>query len=150
MIPDRVCFLPTQTTLMSVFDPVAVSLLNQVIEKTGCKIVISSTWGHKGLKVCSDLLRDNGIDPKHLHSDWITPRKMSSDRTTEISWWLKKHPETIHWAALDDAPLDFSREERRAHYVRVTAEDGLLWRHYRRLIELLSNSKVKEGFNGLS
>lgn len=105
MIPVRAYFLPNQTKIVSVFDPCATAMLLRLLDDTGAKLVISSTWGGKGKERCEELLSNNGINPSHLHDDWVTPRKMSSTRFHEISWWLMKHPEVTHYVAIDDEDL---------------------------------------------
>lgn len=106
MIPVRAYWLPTQTKPhVSVFDPVAVSLLNKLIEASGAKIVMSSSWRKQGYDVVVELLSKNGVDPKHLHEDWDTPWKFSSQRIHEIKWWLDDHSEVTHYVAIDDESL---------------------------------------------
>lgn len=128
MIPVRAYFLPNQTPLVSVFDPCATSMLLRLLEDSGAKIVISSTWGHKGKERCEALLRDNGIDPSYLHDDWVTPRKMSSARFHEIGWWLMKHPEVTHYVAIDDEdlPVDWI-----PNAVLCDAAEGFSYRNYK-------------------
>ena len=107
MIPVKAYWLPKQTKpIVSVFDPVATSLVNALIAQSGAKIVMSATCRHKGLDFVRDLLLKNGIDPIHLHEDWSTPCKMSSYRIHEICWWCDKHPEVTHYVAIDDEYLD--------------------------------------------
>lgn len=131
MIPTRAYFLPHQTKIVSVFDPVAVSLLLRVLNQSEAKLVISSTWGLKGREIVVDLLSQNGIMEEYLHPDWVTPRKFSSDRPTEILWWLDKHPEVTHHVILDDAQINLP------NMVRVSLEDGLMFRHYQKMLLLL-------------
>ena len=134
MIPRRAYFLPNQTGVVSIFDPVAVSLLLKVLEDSGAKIVISSTWGNHGQDLVKETLEKNGISWNYVHPDWVTPRKMSSSRDHEIKWWLQKHKEVTHWVSLDDEKLAKNN-------VRVSFEDGMQWRHY---LELLKYLDVKD------
>lgn len=127
MIPVRAYFLPNQTKPASVFDPCAASMLNKLIIESGAKIVISSTWGMFGKQRCVELLRDNGIDPSHLHKDWITPRKMSSARFHEIKWWLADHPEVTHYVAIDDENLNM---EFVPNAVLCDGQEGFSFRNY--------------------
>lgn len=131
MIPRRAFYLPNQTLIVSKFDPVAVALLNEVIAKTGAKLVISSTWRKHGVEIVKPTLEENGISWKHVHADWMTTCKHDT-RTGEIKSWLAKHPKVTHWAALDDEKLDLD-----GHSVKVSFEDGLLMEHYHKLLELL-------------
>lgn len=127
MIPMRAYYLPKQTKIVSVFDPCAVGLLNRLLQFSGAKIVISSTWGTQGRKVCADLLRKNKISPTHLHKDWITPRKMSSARHHEINWWLRDHPDVVDYVALEDEDLHVDLVPKA---VQCDTYEGFSWRNY--------------------
>lgn len=132
MIPRRAFYLPKQTLVVSKFDPVAVALLNEVLEQTGAKLVISSTWGKLGIETVRPTLEENGISWSLVHDDWVTPRKLTSTRSQEIKMWLAKHKEVTHWASLDDEKLDLDIKN-----VHVSFDDGMLMQHYHKLLELL-------------
>lgn len=127
MIPMRAIHLPNQTRLYSIFDPIAVSLVNKLIELSDAKIVISSTWATKGLNVCQHTMEKNGLDPIHLHSDWRTPKKLSSYRVNEIHWWLEEHPETTHYVAFEDEYID---KEQLPGYIRCSTYDGISYQNF--------------------
>ena len=95
-----------------VFDRECVNNLNALLLASGAEIVLSTSWalGHS-ISDLSNCLMRNGIDPGRLfeYDDpgeraYMTPRKMSSGRSTEIGWWLEKHPEIERWVAIDDDP----------------------------------------------
>lgn len=132
MIPRRAFYLPNQTLIVRKFDPVATALLNEVLAKTGAKLVISSTWGKQGIETVKTLLEENGISWESVHQDWVTPRKYPLARPEEIRLWLANHPEITHWASLDDEQLDLDGKN-----VKVTFDDGMLTQHYQQLLELL-------------
>ena len=127
MIPVRAYFLSNQTKPASVFDPCATAMLLRLLEDSGAKLVISSTWGQFGKDRCEELLAKNGIDPSYLHEDWVTPRKMSSARYHEIKWWLDKHPEVTHYVAVDDENLPVDWIE---HAVLCDGQEGFSFRNY--------------------
>lgn len=128
MLPIRAYWLPTQTKpVVSIFDPVAVSLVNKLIEDSGAKLVISSTWRFQGYDKVAETLQKNNIDPVHLHTDWQTPSKMSSQRIHEIKWWLEEHPEVTHYVAIDDIDLDV---EFVPNAVKADAYEGLSLENY--------------------
>lgn len=83
-------------------DPVAVEMLNRLNDIHTLQVVISSSWGDivKGRDSVEHLFELNGLN-LDLHPDWITPKKMSSNRIHEVKWWLDDHNET-NWAVLDD------------------------------------------------
>lgn len=128
MIPVRAAYLPNQTYIHSMFDPIASSFLNKLLEDSRAKLVISSTWALKGRDMIVDLLTKNGIDPNVLHVDWTTPRTPNfRDRSGEIRGWLDAHPDTTHWVAIDDEALDYDRVP---NLVRCCTYDGFLFRNY--------------------
>jgi hypothetical protein len=127
MIPVKAYHLAKQTKPASIFDPCATAMLLKMLEESGAKIVISSTWGQLGKVKCKALLRKNGINPSYMHDDWITPRKFSSQRMHEIKWWLDDHPEVTHYVALDDEDLltDFV-----PNAVLCDSQEGFSFRNY--------------------
>jgi hypothetical protein len=128
MIPVRAYWLPNQTKpIVSTFDPVAVSLVNKLIEDSGAKLVISSSWRMQGFEEVMATLEKNGIDPKHVHEDWDTPAKFSSQRIHEIKWWLGDHPEVTHYVAIDDENLHV---EFVPNAVLADAYEGFSMRNY--------------------
>lgn len=102
-------------------------MLLRLVGFSGAKIVVSSTWGLQGYETNCTVLGQNGIDPALLHEDWITPRKMSSSRASEIKWWLGDHPEVTHYVAIDDESLDF---EFLPCAVQCDSNEGFSFRNY--------------------
>lgn len=95
----------------SSFDPICVERVNKILEKTGAKLVISSSW-----RSMSDLdkIFDSvglptdfyvtpyasiiyGLDPLRIHED----NKLSW-RGSEIKYWLNKHDPKANYAIIDD------------------------------------------------
>ena len=127
MIPVRASFLPNQTLITSVFDPCAVSLVNKLITISGASVVISSVRGDEGRSAMVQLLESNGISSTALHTDWVTPRKMSSYRCNEVRWWLDRHPEITHSVAIDDEDLNMKIVP---CAVKCDEYEGFSWRNY--------------------
>lgn len=114
--------------VFATFDPCAVGLLNRLISLSGAKLVMSSSWAMAMNKaMIRRVLKINGIDPKHLHKDWITPRKMSSYRVNEIKWWLDDHPDVVDYVAIDDADLDIEWVPK---CVKCDEHEGFSWRNF--------------------
>jgi len=90
------------------FNQKALNVLNQIIEKTDCEIVISSDWRyHATLERMGDLYEMRGIKKKPI--DYTVNSRISSleeGRALEIKEWLEQHPEVTGWVAVDD--LDMS------------------------------------------
>lgn len=93
-------------------DPACLYYLRKIVEDTGCKIVVSSTWRH-GETVESmqswfncALLKDAIIDKTPSFTSTSHPelkdRKGRVQRGEEIKWWLDQHPEVTRYAVLDD------------------------------------------------
>lgn len=127
MIPTRAYYLPGQTAIVSLFDPCASSMLSNLLEqRDDIRIVISSTHGQHGKQHIIDLFELNELDPNKLHTDWITPRKMSSYRSLEIAWWLSDHPEVTNWVAIDDEMLN---REIVPNFAKCDTHNGFSWRN---------------------
>lgn len=113
MIPYRCMFMPGQTVPWTVFDPVAVSMLNQLCKENGWKIVIHSTWIQVlGGMATRDHCIAQGIGPNHFHSHaWCDEREYH--RWTRVARWLNDHPETETYIMLDDD--EYSPDENYPH-----------------------------------
>ena len=111
---------------MDSFDKKAVNVLNKIIDKSGCEIVISSDWKRWGtLEQIQEMYRTRGIkEPIGLtpfFSDLLKEKKvplaaeftmsdsLEIERHYEILDWLKNHPEVTHWVSVDD--LDMSKRD---------------------------------------
>ena len=104
------------------FDIKAIKVLNEIIEQTGCEIVVSSDWRlHATLEELGDYYISQGIikrpvDATDIFKD-LFPKEWSAfrfraelelERSMEIGHWLENHPEVTHWVAVDD--LNMSSE----------------------------------------
>ena len=98
------------------FDTKAVKVLNEIIEQTGCEIVVSSDWRYNAtLEELGDYYISQGIIKRpiavtDMFKD-IFPREWNAfrfradleiERSMEIGHWLKNHHEVTHWVAIDD------------------------------------------------
>ncbi len=102
------------------FDVKAVKILNEILEKTGAEIVVSSDWRyHATLEELGEYYTSKGIIKKPIGvtdmfkdifpKEWGYLRfraDMELERSMEIGHWLETHPEVTHWVAVDD--LDMS------------------------------------------
>jgi len=80
------------------------SRLGEVIKKTGCKIVLSSTWRlHQPcMDVLFERLRQHGLDSVIID---VTRDIKGAHRTDEIISWLQQNGHIQHWIAVDDMDL---------------------------------------------
>ena len=104
------------------FDTKAIKVLNEIIEQTGCEIVVSSDWRlHATLEELGDYYISQGIIKRPIAvtdifkdlfpKEWNAFRfraDLEIERSMEIGHWLKNHPEVTHWVAVDD--LNMSSE----------------------------------------
>jgi len=100
------------------FDSKAVKVLNNIVEVTGCEIVISSDWTRLGtLEQMKEMFITRGIKPpidytpdlEEFDNELYTELKCLLDfekiRVLEINKYLDDHPEITRWVAVDDMDL---------------------------------------------
>lgn len=104
---------------MDLFDPDCVKVLNEIIEETGCEIVISSDWKlHASLEELQLLYTHYGVIKQpiaftpNFKEEWVEGgfywnhnERYEIMRSYEVQQYLKEHPEVTHWAAIDDMLL---------------------------------------------
>lgn len=126
--------------------PEAVDQLKRVIEETGAKIVISSTW-KLGIKLAAEGVDDSRTELKKGFKffnlpAWIgvTPTRFSNDhRGVEIKWYLEKYPEITKYVIVDDRTDMLDEQE--PFFVKTEFygdNGGLTPEHADRAIEILN------------
>ena len=118
------------------FDKKSVKVLNEIIEKTGAEIVVSSDWRfHANLEELGDYYENQGIIKRpmavtDMFKD-IFPREWSMlrfradielERSMEIQHWLDNHSEVTHWVAVDD--LNMSVDFLSNHFLASNGSDS--------------------------
>jgi hypothetical protein len=98
------------------FNKRAVKVLNEILEKTGAEIVVSSDWkSWASVNEMGDYYESQGIIKRPIdftgnmidgervtwHRDW----DLEGTRSLEIQQWLKEHPEVTKWVAIDDLDM---------------------------------------------
>jgi hypothetical protein len=74
-------------------DETSVRQMNSLYDIYQFDTVVSSSWrNYCDREQIEELFKVNGLS-LHLHEEWATPRKMSSYRVNEISWWLDEFTE---------------------------------------------------------
>jgi hypothetical protein len=74
-------------------DPLSVSYLNEIIDKTGAKVVISSTWRHLGIEKLQFILGNRGFTGEIIG---LTPRGCEGCvRGNEILGWVRSNKPLI-------------------------------------------------------
>lgn len=109
------------------FDKKAVKVLNEILEKTGAEIVVSSDWKlHATVEELGEYYESQGIIKKPidrtLNMDEFDPDGAGlyawkgwrgRMRILEIEQYLKDHPEITHWVAVDD--INMSKQANQEH-----------------------------------
>lgn len=108
------------------FDPVACRLIEAFCQQSKARIVICSAWREERNKSDMEVIFDSMfISKTHLHEDWATP-VIFGPRVREIHAWLSRHPETTHYAVLDDG---IGLEEIANHVIQPDPDIGILIDH---------------------
>jgi uncharacterized membrane-anchored protein YjiN (DUF445 family) len=114
------------------FDRKSIKILNEIIEKTDCEIVVSSSWKiYADLKELSELYINSGIikKPIGLTIDLYGIDEIDN-RISEIKEYLERHPDIETWVAVDDLPMSQLGSE---HFVQC-----------KRYLEGIKQSGIKE------
>lgn len=135
---------------MTFVSPQKIELLKELVDRTGAKVVLSSTWRYGWLDVekgldsivakCFIALKQEleKYDITLLDYTPITNYCMNN-RGGEISFWLAAHAdENIEsYVILDDTCVDFLSPHEK-HLVHTSEKDGLLQEHVNHAIEILN------------
>lgn len=95
---------------MDSFDQKAVKVLNEILEKTGAEIVVSSDWKlHCSLEDLQDMFLKYGVSKAPIATTPNHILKSIDDieitRVAEIEEWLSQNPKVEKWVAVDDLDL---------------------------------------------
>lgn len=104
-------------------DPAPAELVRDIIDKTGCKVVLSSTWRLSATereKVRNQVCEFIDVTPDLPHNN-KNHKDYRTHRGTEVQAWLDGHPEVKQYAILDD-DSDFLPEQ---HLFQTTFMHGL-------------------------
>ena len=137
-----------------------VTNLNTILDRTGAKVVVSSTWRKvMPMDMLQRVLDTKGF--KHTLFDrtesshkimiqdgegtWRSPKfSQYTTRGLEIAWWLHNHPEVTQFVVLDDdcdiAPLE-------DNWVRTYYQNHWMWDGELGLTEEATNKAI-EVLNG--
>jgi len=148
MIPARAHWLGSSRSwgMFDRFDPCAVAMMNDAIDVTGAKFVISASAGNRGREFNEALFLLNGMRAEDFHIDWVTDRDIFRKREDQIEHWLDQHPEVKRYAVVDDIDMTERFGER---MVCVTYVDGLMSAHRLKLIDLLGSRENDDLYDHL-
>lgn len=122
-----------------VFDPQAVDYLRQIIERTGCKVVVSSTWRNEGIERMKQMWNDRSM-PGSIYS--MTPILLSTTfqnamngeimsaptklaKALEIELWLQEYTsKDAQYVIVDDEYIHLGDEDY-IHMLKTDDQIGL-------------------------
>ena len=99
------------------FNQKAVKVLNEILEKTGAEIVVSSDWKRWAtVEEMGEYYESKGVNKKPIaftpdltectvHGNdfmWSRDYDLEQTRAIEIKQYLYDHPEVTNWVAIDD------------------------------------------------
>lgn len=127
-----------------------VKLLRKIVDATGAKIVLSSTWrlGYNRAGYCLDKnhkYMNNKLRKQELRIYSVTPNLHGDCRGAEINQWLKehKHENIENWVVLDDEFFpDFNAYDIPQHLVETffySEYGGLTEEHVEKAIDILNS-----------
>ncbi len=103
-----------------VWDIESVSNLNKLIEITGGRIVVTSTWrANPTLNIC-EVFKNQGI----ISEVYSTTPILSDDRGLEINEWLEKNP-TENYLIIDDKIGDILPYHPESKIIKTSFESGI-------------------------
>ena len=124
-----------------VIDPARMRLLKQIVDTTGARIVLSTSWREhweKDLTKCDStgVLINNVFSEYGLQAYDKTP-ELHARREVEIKSWLDKHPEVKNFVVLDDRLL--SADYLNGHFIKTSNYfDGLDEEDVQKAIDILN------------
>lgn len=119
----------------NLFDPMTIRCLKYIIEETGAKIIISSTWRASGLKVMQLMWEMRDIPGEVID---ITPF-LNTERGEEIAEWLRNNEVESYVIIDDDSDM---LPEQMASFVKTDFRYGLTWNDAEKCIQILNKSTL--------
>lgn len=123
------------------------ALINRLIDETGAKVVISSTWRRMGMEAMLEIWKDHGMSGEIIG---LTPIlrdsvKFNVPRGCEIDTWLDERGFThINWSrALQDRVIASSGIET---YVIIDDDSDMLYSQRNHFVHVLPSPRNRDGF----
>jgi hypothetical protein len=117
-------------------DPEPVALLNQILDQTGAKVVISSTWRFANTwEELQEILEVRGFTGEVIGA---TPKMNAEERWEKINKWLDDgHVPVESFVILDDLR---DMGDLQDHLVNTNVRYGLKKKHVKAAVRLLNES----------
>ena len=115
------------------FDPIAVTMLNDLHKQFNFHIVVSSSWAeiYTDRRDFEAIFSINGLNIP-MHEDWKTPRKEYpvDTRADQIFNWLQEHPDVNKYIVLDDRCSGSGNFALLDNVFLCDDDNGMLWNIY--------------------
>ena len=136
----------------AIFDPEAIANLKRIVELTGCKIVLSTTWRNEGIMRMRELWKQRGLLGEIFS---MTPILLSTSfqdamngemmgmplreaKALEINAWLYQYAsKDYQYVILDDEDYFFPNQQE--HLVLTDEEEGLTEQKAQKAICILNS-----------
>jgi hypothetical protein len=117
-------------------DPEPVKLLNQILDQTGAKVVISSTWRFANTwQELQEILEVRGFTGEVIGQ---TPKMGGEERWMKIRAWLGEAPEPVESFVILDDERDMG--DLQGRLVNTNVQHGLKKKHVKAAVRLLNES----------
>lgn len=114
------------------------ALLKRLIEETGAKIVVSSTWRkHYSIRELRNMFVERGWEiPISTFYGMTNPDSSYRKRGDDVDEFLKDHPEVSRYVILDDQPVFHVYQKE--FFVHCNQMHGMSYEDMRDAIEILN------------
>ena len=123
-------------------------LLNKLIDETGAKIVISSTWRSSGVDFMRKVWELEGI---HGEIIGITPNfrsyKINIPRGIEIQHYLEEELKFHHINWDKDIQKEYMEKSGVENYIIIDDDSDMLYGQRNHFVHVLPSPRNKDGFN---
>ena len=109
-----------------------IKILKKIIDKTNCKIVLSSYWRTNEILYKNISKKLSKYDLKIMDK---TPIYGSNKRADEIYDWLKDHPSVKKYAIVDDIEQFYDFQKK--YFVKTNPKKGLTKNDAKEIIKIL-------------
>jgi hypothetical protein len=134
----KICFCDFDGVLRigDKFSPSAIKNLNRLLKKEpDLKIVVSSSWRHRGLKFCKGMLEKQGVDSERVVD--TTDGAKRNNRGHHIERWIKDHKPEAFVILDNKADMDKVLD----HLVQTNSFIGLTESDVKKSLDILKKTK---------